>query len=137
MSTVTTYQDYLDSFYTLASAEPETLGAVYENISDGCRDALVLQFTTRSLLFRATAEDDTIGVLCEEAALDMSSWSRVDASEPWKSLVGTVFGWGWVTINQQGYCDGVLLSFDGLVPTVLLCVLGSSIVVRRLVEEEA
>jgi hypothetical protein len=45
----------------------------------------------------------------------------------WKELLGKECGWTWVAINQQGYCDGVMLSFDGIVPTVLLHVIASSI----------
>ena len=137
MSAVTSCQDYLDSFYTLAAAEPEILGAVYEKVTDNCREALTLEFTTRNLLFTANPDDDTIHVRSEDtSSSNTSEWTRRDAKEPWKSLIGTAFGWGWITINQQGYCDGVLLSFDGVLPTIMLCVIGSGITVRRLVEEE-
>jgi hypothetical protein len=127
----------LDTFHALASAQPETLGAVYQKLIDQCREALVLQFTTKSLIFMANPDDDTISVRSKKAPLlNTSAWKRLDPTEPWKSLIGSVFGWGWITINQQGYCDGVLLSFNGLLPTVMLCVIGSSITVRRLVEED-
>jgi len=134
---VKSYQDYLDSFYALTSVEPEILGIVYEKITDECREALALQFKTKRLLFTANPDDDAISVRCEDTPLlNSSAWMRLDAKKPWKSLIGTVFGWGWITINQQGYCDGVLLSFDGLLPTIMLCVIGSSITVRRLLEAE-
>jgi hypothetical protein len=137
MSVVTSYQDYLDSFYALASAEPEKLVAVYEKITDKCREALALEFTTKTLLFTANPDDDTISVRSEDApSVNTSAWTRLEAKKPWKSLIETEFGWGWVTINQQGYCDGILLSFAGLSPTIMLCVTGSSITVRRMVEED-
>jgi len=138
MSAIASYQDYLDSFYILASAEPETLGGVYEKITDKCRETLALAFTTKTLLFTANPEDDSISVRSEDTPfLSTSSWARIDGKKPWKSLLGAEFGWGWVTINQQGYCDGVLLSFNGLSPTILLCVMGSSITVHQIVEENA
>lgn len=46
---------------------------------------------------------------------------------PWKKLLGKELGWTWVAINQQGYRDSVMLSFDGIVPTILLHVIASSI----------
>lgn len=46
---------------------------------------------------------------------------------PWKKLLGKECGWTWVATNQQGYCDSVMLSFDGIVPTVLIHVIASSI----------
>jgi len=54
---------------------------------------------------------------------------RVDVSHlpPWKDFVGVPFGWGWVTVNQQGYCDGMLLSLGGIFPQVVLSVIASSI----------
>jgi hypothetical protein len=144
MSSVTSYQEYLDSFYALASAEPEALGAVYEKVNDKCRVALALQFTTKTLLFTANPDDDTISVRfgnprssnTNARSLNTTAWTRSDARRPWKSLIGAAFGWGWITINQQGYCDGVLLSFDGVLPTIMLCVIRSSITIRRIVEED-
>jgi hypothetical protein len=137
MSVVTSYQDYLDSFYALASAEPERLVAVYQKITDKCREELALEFTTKTLFFTANPDDDTISVRSEDASsVNTSAWTRLEAKKPWKSLLGAEFGWGWVTINQQGYCDGVLVSFDGLLPTIMLCVTGSSITVHRVVEED-
>jgi len=49
------------------------------------------------------------------------------ASAPWKKFLGKELGWTWVAVNQQGYCDSVMLSFDGIVPTILLNVVASSI----------
>ena len=52
----------------------------------------------------------------------------VSSNEPWVNFIGKVFGWGWITLNQQGYCDGVLLSFEQVVfPEVALNVIASSI----------
>jgi len=37
------------------------------------------------------------------------------------------FGWGWLTINQQGYIDGDMLSFAGITPRLLITVVASSL----------
>lgn len=49
------------------------------------------------------------------------------AAAPWKKFLGKELGWTWVAINQQGYCDSIMVSFSGIVPTVLLHVIASSI----------
>jgi hypothetical protein len=49
------------------------------------------------------------------------------ASAPWRRLLGKELGWTWVATNQQGYCDSVMLSFEGIIPTILLHVIASSI----------
>lgn len=133
------YQKFLDAFYDLATEEPEVLQAVYEKVADQCREALLLQFGHKRLVFTANPDDDTLDVRLEEApSPDTAGWTRVDCEKPWHELVvgGSNFGWGWVTINQQGYCDGVLLSFDGLTPTLLLSVGASSISVSKIVPEQ-
>jgi Family of unknown function (DUF6334) len=35
--------------------------------------------------------------------------------------------WGWITINQQDALDGILISFGGISPQVMLNVIASSI----------
>jgi hypothetical protein len=42
-------------------------------------------------------------------------------------LMGKELGWTWAATNQQGYCDSVMMSFEGIIPTVLLHVIASSI----------
>jgi hypothetical protein len=136
MSLITTYHDSLDCFYALASTGPERLGAVYEKVTQNCRVTLALRLTTKMLCFTADANHDTIRGRLENARCLDTTWRRLDAKKPWSALIGAAFGWGWITINQQGYCDGVLLSFNGHLPTLLLSVVGSSITIRRLVEED-
>jgi hypothetical protein len=56
-----------------------------------------------------------------------TSGRKALAAAPWKRLISKECGWTWMAINQQGYCDSAMLSFDGIVPTVLLHVIASSI----------
>lgn len=137
MSVETSRQEYLDCFYALATSKPEKLSVVRERVVDKCREALSLEFTTKRLVFTANPDADTIDVRCEDIqSSNSSAWKRANAREPWKSLIGSAFRWGWITVNQQRYCDGVILSFDDLLPTIMLYVIGSSITVRRLVDGE-
>jgi Family of unknown function (DUF6334) len=41
---------------------------------------------------------------------------------------------GYAVVNQQGYCDGLLLSFGDIRPKVLLQVMASSIEVKAISE---
>lgn len=94
---------------------------------------IILGFKTSSLVIQARAGDDTID-LQAEASIQIDLTGGLDASNnsPWNALIGMEFGWGWLTINQQGYCDGVLLSFQGIRPQVFICVEGSSLKVRAI-----
>jgi hypothetical protein len=55
----------------------------------------------------------------------------------WDRFIGKAFGWGWVTVNQQGYCDGALLGFDGISPNISIEVMASSIKTSVLVPQTA
>jgi len=122
------YQSFLDTIYNLAPETPEKLEAVYERVSEGCREFVLLRFTTKWLKISANMDDDTIAIcIDDDAYADPSDFAQMDGSPPWGSFVGKVFGWGWIAVNQQGYCDSILLSFEGIEPKVLLHVSGSSI----------
>jgi hypothetical protein len=124
----TVYQSSLDSFHCLTSEEPQHLEGVYEKVEDTCRLVIMLKFENKALLILADTDHDTAVVECEDAhSLDLDGYTSINTLLPWRGLLGQVFGWGWLTINQQGYPDGVLLSFDGLVPQILLFVAASSL----------
>jgi hypothetical protein len=59
-----------------------------------------------------------------------------DASQTpmWKPFIGKPLGWGYAVVNQQGYCDGLLLGFGDIRPSRLLQVFASSIDVRAISE---
>jgi hypothetical protein len=123
-----TSQTALDAFQELATSDALALLSVHERIVDGCRELIVLKFRDVMLSLGADADTDTIEVRCQDSdSLDLSGLDRVDAQQPWAEVIGKDFGWGWVTVNQQGYQDGVLLSFGGLDPSVLLSVTASAI----------
>jgi hypothetical protein len=129
-------QKNLDAFYSLASEDSEILSGVFERETDECRDGLLLVFSTKTLLFEANEDDDTISVTCGSVTTSNHRSSfRPIRTAIWQPLVGKPFGWGWVTVNQQGYCDGALLSFDGITPSVLLGVIASSIEVSTVTSE--
>lgn len=127
----------IEAFSALAGDQPEALANVDEEIVDGCRAALVLNFTTKCLRLHANPDDDTL-IVSAAAISDplLARLSRVSNRRPWSDLLGKTFGWGWLTVNQQGYCDGALLSFDTLEPCLLVSVAASNIRVH-VIEPEA
>jgi hypothetical protein len=108
---------------------PYLLRDVYELIQDDCRSELVLQWSEGYLVLRADEDTDSLCFRFQPGDLDLATCNqtRAAAAKPWNSLLGKECGWTWVAVNQQGYCDSVLLSFDGIAPTVLLHVVASSI----------
>jgi Family of unknown function (DUF6334) len=120
-------QSCLDAFQELSQKDGQKLEGVFQRVEDGCLDLIALRFPAGMLAIAADADTDTVEVRYHEAeTFDKAGLVRVSAHPPWSSLIGQCFGWGWSTINQQGYQDGVLLSFDGLVPSVMLLVAASS-----------
>lgn len=90
---------------------------------EGSLTDVTLDFDSLSLIIKADPTDDTIEVESQQP----SSSGHSQVQPPWSSLIGKQFAFGWVTINHQGYCDGVLLSFKDFVPQIALTVSASSI----------
>lgn len=106
----------------------QRLDSVWETHTEGSLERLILIFGPAALAITADVDDDSIDFFVSDS-FDLHSAANVEVSqtEVWKGFIGKSFGWGWVTINQQGYCDGLLLSFEGIHPEVLLNVMASSI----------
>ena len=115
----------LSAFHAISG---QSLQAVWQIYTEGSLRTLVLDFGSVSLMVIADENDDSIDFRIADET-DLRNGVSVDVShqEPWNSFIGTPFGWGWVTVNQQGYCDGLLLSFGGIVPQLVLNVIASSI----------
>jgi hypothetical protein len=126
-----------EALYPMLSAfhsiDDRPLKGVWKIYTDGSLDKLVLEFDTVSLIVVADGNDDSIDITATGTP-DLRNTDGVDGShlEPWKNFIGRPFGWGWITINQQGYCDGLLLSFGGIVPQLFLNVIASSIKVSTI-----
>jgi hypothetical protein len=122
------HQKSREAFHALSENYPEVLDSVLEQWTEGSKERVILKFTSKTLILSANAEDDTIHVRCVRAGEEtIKGCKRVNESPFWKKYVGTEFGGGWITVNQQGYCDGVLLGFGGIAPSILLNVMASSI----------
>ena len=115
----------LDAFHAIAE---ESLQSAWHCYAEGCLNSIILDFGGMALLLAADASDDTMNlsvVKCAEST--KTGYTNVTKSTFWSNFVGKPFGWGWLTVNQQGYRDGALLSFGGIIPQVMLNVVASSI----------
>lgn len=108
---------------------PYRLGGVFELVVDGCRDELVLAFDHATLVFRADPDTDALDVRYLEADFHPLPEHRSLTSTAFDQFFGAELGWSWLAINQQGYCDTALLSFNGIIPNVMAHVIASSIAV--------
>jgi hypothetical protein len=116
----------LSEFQSLSG---QSLQAVWYLYDEGSLGELVLAFDQVQLRVVADENGDSIDIMVAKNFSTPPELGTPDGSrlDPWKDLMGKPFGWGWVTINQQGYCDGLLLSFGGIIPIVILTVAASSI----------
>jgi hypothetical protein len=108
--------------------EDQPLQAVWQLFDSEILSRIVLVFKTVSLLVEAETDYDTVDFIVKESINEhKAGYLDVSQLEPWKQFIGKPFVWGWVTINKQGYCDGLLLSFDSITPNVILNVVASEI----------
>jgi hypothetical protein len=120
----------LDAFQSIGAAPLQRVA--YSRVH-GCVARIAFDFASKSLVAVAHEDDDTVTVSVENThATDPRPASDVSALWPWAHFIGKPFGWGYVVVNQQGYCDGLLLSFDGIRPRVLLQVIASSFQVNAI-----
>jgi hypothetical protein len=104
------------------------LKAVRQSLEEDLLDRIVLDFESKALIIRAYGDDDTVEFRLGNSS-DPERNQGDDASQvhPWKDFLRREFGWGWVTVNQQGYLDGLLLSFGGITPQLLVTVVASEL----------
>ncbi|MFZ1140183.1 MAG: DUF6334 family protein [Candidatus Sulfotelmatobacter sp.] len=120
----------LSVFHSLGG---QSLRGVRQFYTEGSLEQLILEFEQQiHLTIVADENDDSIDIAVSERNNPRNSGIDASYMSPWKDFIGKPFGWGWVTVNQQGYCDGLLLSFGSIIPQVVLNVRASSIKVGTL-----
>ncbi|MFY9724038.1 MAG: DUF6334 family protein [Bryobacteraceae bacterium] len=100
-------------------------------------DRVIFDFDRGALVVEGNPDDDSIEIQFVNQG-EFQNTEAVETShlDPWARFIGKPFGWGWVTVNQQGYCDGLLLSFGGIDPQLLLTVAASALVVSTITRHE-
>ena len=112
----------LDAFHAV---DGQLLTSVSEIYEDGGLTRIVFTFERNTLTVAANSEDDSVELSVTNSSGRLPAHNASER-EPWVTFIREPFGWGWLTLNQQGYCDGVLLSFRGIIPQLVLTVEASS-----------
>ena len=98
---------------------------VWETSVDDELESIQLEFEPGFLNIDVDTEDDTLR-LC--VTRERRSNSRCTSHlSPWKQQIGKPFGWGWIGVNQQGYLDGVSLSFGSVTPQFSITAIASTL----------
>lgn len=103
------------------------LVGVYETVVDECRVELILAFDGGTLTLRADPDFDTVESRFDPPGLESKAGRQPCSGTAFDRFVGAELGWSWLAVNQQGYCDTAMLSFNGVVPNVMAHVIASSI----------
>jgi Family of unknown function (DUF6334) len=111
----------------------QPLRSVWQVEEHGCLDRIILEFGKHSLVVTVAPDDDTVDLdVIDATGSSKPVGTEVSQTSPWRNFVGVAFGWGWIAVNQQGYCDTALLSFGGVAPQIMLNVVASSIKVAAI-----
>jgi hypothetical protein len=103
------------------------LRAVRKFLAHDMTAGIALNFGSTTLLIEAISDDDTVAISTGHRPAFVDDEIDVSDKGPWRELIGQSFCWGWVTINQQGYIDGALLSFSDIFPRILVSVIASEL----------
>jgi hypothetical protein len=90
-------------------------------------DKIILQFEEMSLAITANGDDEINFEAIPSQVINNLNFADASALNPWPAFIGKRFGWGWITMNQQGYCDGLLLGFESIIPGLIFNVAASEI----------
>src|SRR5688572_30472593 len=94
--------------------EGHPLNRVWQEYQNSNVRLLMLDFGAQSLLITSISADGTIRFRTSpKEEVDRKDYKDISETRPWVEFLGGEFGWGWITLNQQGYWDGLLLSFGG------------------------
>ncbi len=134
MTTVANALNARNSLLLPERDRPYIVRGVFAHLVDRCRNEFVLDLGDCHLRVRVNEDDDSLRPEFLDTTFDpRSGYDILNSATPWDGVLGKECGWTWVGINQQGYTDSVILSFAGIVPTVLLHVIASSIHVFSIV----
>ncbi|WP_047488080.1 DUF6334 family protein [Terriglobus sp. TAA 43] len=105
-------------------AQGRQLTAVLSN-DTGEGEEILLAFGADALIFRCNEDSDAIAVTFETIP-KLEDADDLTTDPAWSCFIGKELSTGWLMQNQQGYGDGALLSFDGVVPEVGLNVVAAA-----------
>lgn len=107
---------------------PQILCNVFEKIINGCCDEFILDFGDCFLRLQVAINTDAIIDKFSSASFNKTKeYVKINNKNPWKKHIKRECSWTWRATNQQGYIDCFLISFEGVVPNILLLCIASSI----------
>jgi hypothetical protein len=128
MNLLASHLDSADPLLLPPRETPYILKDVLEKVVYDCRDQLILNLGDCYLQFGVDIDTDTITSQFQDKPFRVKrGYASIQDAMPWKQFVGKECGWTWFGWNKQGYLDTVLISFDGIEPSVLLQTIASSI----------
>ena len=108
--------------------EGDLLQQVLARHKERCVNQVLLAFGKSALTVGVNPDDDSIDLRAgRRRDFEGNGWNDLSRRKPWKDHIGKPFGWGWITVNQQGYSDGLLLGFGDIRPRLMLYAVASSI----------
>jgi hypothetical protein len=116
---------------------PYRVGKVYEKLVDGLREEIVLAFDGASLSLRCDPDTDALETHFADETFQVTRDYRPLIGTVLDKHLGAEFGWSWLAVNQQGYADSVMLSFAGVIPSVLIHSTGSTVKVMVIDSQSA
>jgi hypothetical protein len=115
----------LSSFQALGEEPLRDVRYIY---ADGSLDRIILYFGSRLVEVAADGTDDTIDFSVRECGNEAGGEGPPEKRvQTWAKFLGKPLFWVWVMVGQGGYLDGLIISFGGMIPDVLLTVVASSI----------
>jgi hypothetical protein len=120
----------LDIFSNILYNGTNNIINVFEFIEDECLCAIKVCLSDKILIFSANPDDDTLKVdYSNEMSFETDGWRCISTDIPWINILGHHIDMLWITINNQGYCDGAIIGIDGLLPSIIMNVIASNICV--------
>ena len=104
-------QEQLAQLNKLFDMENRVLLSTAEARSFDILESITLSLECCDVKIAADAEFDTVRVELANREHDSPRPTNACAA-PWSNYVGLLLSWAWLTVNYQGYPDGVVLSFD-------------------------
>ncbi len=117
-----------------ACGQKQLTAVLHGDAEDG--EVLLLVFGNDALSLKSDPDQDTLVVVFGPVG-DTGDLDDLTGDAPWSRFIGKPFFWGWLTVNQQGYTDGALISFDGVIPEVGVNVVASSLEIVLLTRVDA
>jgi hypothetical protein len=108
----------------------KAIGYAPLNYDDGSVSFDTIEFVLEDCSLYFSVDDDTDEIICSKktktnrSAHKDEDWVSID---PFSKYIDAEIGWLWIGKNYLGYNDLAAVSFEGIIPTILLLGMASKI----------